>query len=387
MITGAKAIALSTRQAQPGATCAPCPDTLVPILTRLVETFADSTIIERCRFKALKRRPGSRHVALYELVLADLKSGQRNVLQLIAKRDTTHAAGKAVREFEAIRLLEQAGFDQDKRFKVPKLIHLSGDQRLLFQERARGAQLPTLVGEGSQTSRACMRMAGLWLARLHSCRVTHDGMCEYHHDLTSLRLFVDELTAVHPALAPRLQALEVAIVNKLASFGRVPLAMVHGDYHPEHIFVASDSATAIDFERFCLSDPAKDVGSFIAHIRTLAYYSHPSPAGVDRDTKAFLCGYLQGMPIATAATLSERVAVFVAHAALEALYYVASILRVSDRERIQVYLRCAEESGVLGRRGASIFASIAELNTSQIVPGKKRPMECAPREVKAVAGA
>ena len=88
--------------------------------SRLGRTFAEGFTIESFDVRAMRRRPGSRHVFSFEIVAANPLTGKQSSIGLVCKRDTTSAAGKAIREFEAMRLL------WDSRFRPGRTVQDSG---------------------------------------------------------------------------------------------------------------------------------------------------------------------------------------------------------------------------------------------------------------------
>lgn len=348
----------------PSASCSlplPCPPGLVlphpvqsevkiPIWEHLSSSPGERLTVKHCSIQPLPRRPGSRHVAAYHLLIHDRVSGQTYPLALIAKRDTARGVGKAVREYAALTLLWDQGFASDDKLRIPKPFDLLPDQNLIFQENARGDKLTGYLGDNTEASINYVSMAGLWLAKLHAIKVSPPVPCCYDAELSSLDLFVRELSAVQPSLLARVQKLAEAIRQRLVSCTDATASLVHGDYHPEHILVADDSITVIDFERFGGGDRAKDVGSFLAHARSSCYLAGKPPEMADREIGAFLASYFRAVPSDTGAPIASRIAAFNAHSSLEALYYVAAVLKVSDQQRLAPYLQCAEKSGVLATR-------------------------------------
>ena len=303
--------------------------------------------VEHCRIEPLPRRPGSRHVSAYHLLVHDEGSGQKRVLALIAKRDTTRGVGKAAREYAALNFLWGEGFGSERKLKIPRPFDLLPNQNLILQESACGTKLTGSIGGNSAESTSHFRMSGLWLAKLHGIKMSPPVTCSYDAELASLDLFVRELSGVQPALLPRVQRLGEAIRQRLASCTDVTASLVHGDYHPEHIFVADDSITVIDFERFGCGDPAKDVGSFLAHTRSSGCLAGRPPRVVDQETGEFLASYFSALPSATGVATASRISAFDALSSLEALYYVAAVLKGDDQPKLAAYLECAERSGVL----------------------------------------
>jgi hypothetical protein len=314
--------------------------------TRLGSVFSKHQSIADLTIHPMRRRPGSRHVFSYKLVVADKRSGKHNVVELVGKQDTTRAVGKAAKEFEAMRLLWGAGFGQDNRFRIPQPLHHFEDLKLIIQEKARGTKLRTFLGDGSDTSFNHARMAGLWLAKLHHMPAAPSQVCSYEDEKASVRRFVDALGTDQPHLACELRHYAAAAEQRFEGFHAVQSTHVHGDFHPDHIYVGNNFITVIDFERYCIGDPARDLGSFVAHMRTTASSLGKSIATVNLEIVAFLESYFSGVSEARANAVGRRIAPYAALSSLEALYYVASVLKVTNTARIAMYVQCLRESGL-----------------------------------------
>jgi hypothetical protein len=320
------------------------PEMLDPTFqSRLGKAFATGLTIEHLKIRPMRRRPGSRHVFFCEFILADRRTGKQSSIELIGKRDTTRAAGKAAREFEAMRLIWDAGFGHDERFRIPRPVQHFPDLHLILQGKARGSKLRLYIGKGDEVSLSHARMAGLWLAKLHNLQVASPQVCTYTAEIASLRMFVAALTADQPKLASELQQRAAAVEQSFCSFQGLPTTMVHGDFHPDHIFVERNFVTVIDFERFCVSDPARDLGSFIAHTRTMACFCGRVLDAANREIEAFLESYFSAVPLLQGTAIASRIAPYVALSGFEALYYVASVLKVADSSRLATYVNCLLE--------------------------------------------
>jgi hypothetical protein len=323
------------------------PTALLPMLrARLGQSVTKGRVIQGCRVQMLKERLGSRQVMAYKVALLDPRTNTRSQLELIGKSVSGPAGARAAQEFQAMRTVWEAGFGTDKRFRIARPIDHCPDLGLLLEEKAPGVAFSNFVGQSSPSSLSYGRMAGLWLAKLH--KVKTSGLnCSYQADLEALNIFVKELSAALPSLSHVLQTLDKAIRKKFESFRGVSAAMVHGDFHPENILVARGRVTVIDFDRFCISDPAKDVGSFIAHMRIKAGISRHSLEMANREIATFLNAYFGAVSKAERTILAPRIPAFVGHSCLEALYYVVCVMRVTDADLHAIYLRCALGSGVL----------------------------------------
>jgi aminoglycoside phosphotransferase (APT) family kinase protein len=318
----------------------------------LVGELCGDLTIDHCSATMLWRRPGSRHVALYKLKVRERETSRTLVVEWIGKRDTAKGVGKAAREFRTLRLLWDSGFGCKGRFRIPKPIHLSLDNKHILQEKAAGLVFAALLGRQDPLTCEAANSAGIWLAKLHRVPITPVGTCSYERHLSAVQLYVRELLAVAPSLAPSVTSLEAAICQGLSRFQDVPLSLIHGDYHPQHIYVAGNRITVIDFDRSHFSDPAEDLGSFIVHTRLAACHLGRSSESVDPEIRAFLKGYFNATSTTGARSLFGRVGTFVALSCLEALYYVVAVLRVHDPRTEELYLSCAQ--------GCSLLADLVE---------------------------
>jgi aminoglycoside phosphotransferase (APT) family kinase protein len=309
----------------------------------LVKALAESFTIEHLTVTPMRRRPASRNVFSYEFIIGDQLTGKQRSIELIGKCDTLRAAGKAAREFEAMRLLWDAGFSRDESFMIPRPVQYFPDFQLILQGKARGSKLRHYAGKGTDVSLGYARMAGLWLAKLHNLKVTAPETCTYTHEIASLRTFIGAIITAQPKLAGELEYRGALLERTFTQFQSVPSTMVHGDFHPDHIFVSKDSVTVIDFERFSTGDPVLDVGSFIAHMRTTARCLGRALTAADREIDVFLESYLNAVSSTESAAILPRIASYVTLSNLEALYYVASVLRVGDPNRLEVYLDCMRQ--------------------------------------------
>jgi hypothetical protein len=316
------------------------------LCARLASSLSAHQSIRDLIIRPLRRRPGSRHVFACKLVVGDQQTGKRNIIELIGKRDTTRAAGKAAKEYEAMKLLWNAGFGQQTALKIPQpLLHLE-DLQLIVQEKARGTKFRTLLGQGSDASFDQARMVGVWLAKMHSLPVPSPRLCTYASEKASLRTFVDALSATQPQLQLELQCYAEKMEQLFESYRNIPATLVHGDFHPDHIFVERDKVTVIDFERFSIGDSARDLGSFIAHMRTTACLSEKPVKATDREIEIFLRSYYSNVSLQHGISVSSRLGPFVLLSGLEALYYVACVLKVTQPSRIAMYLKCLRQVGL-----------------------------------------
>jgi tRNA A-37 threonylcarbamoyl transferase component Bud32 len=292
--------------------------------TRLAKLYVDERIISHCRPSILKRRLGSRQVIAYRLSFKSNKELTTKPVELVGKRYADGAEGERV--FRTMQMLWEAGFSAGSRFKIPQPLCYISDLKLLLQEKVQGSLLPRYVGRGDAVACARMRMVARWLATLHRHAKIPEGIASCEDDDASIQNFASQLGERFPHLTSRFEALASAIRERITPCTDTAFTLVHGDFHPENIFVTQDGVTVIDFDQFCRSDPARDLGYLIAQMRAMAYRAAGSPDAPNRLILVLLKTYLAHLPLADREAITSRIVAFAARTWLEDLYYIFCLL-------------------------------------------------------------
>jgi aminoglycoside phosphotransferase (APT) family kinase protein len=98
------------------------------------------------------------------------------------------------------------------------------------------------------------------------------------------------------ARRPDLERLLARLLDELGERSpvRQPAASVvqtHGRYHPQHVYVSSDTVTVIDTDRATPGDAAKDVGEFLHRLRADARSAGLGAEDADRASAVFVEEY------------------------------------------------------------------------------------------------
>jgi tRNA A-37 threonylcarbamoyl transferase component Bud32 len=292
--------------------------------TRLAKLCTEERIISHCRSNILKRRLGSRQVIAYRLSFKSDKERTTKPVELVAKRYADGEEGERV--FRTMQMLWEAGFSVGSRFKIPQPLCYISDLKLLLQEKVQGNLLPRYVGRDDAVACARMRMVARWLATLHRHDKIPEGIASCDDDDASIQSFASQLGERYPHLTSRFEALASAIRERITPCKDTAFTLVHGDFHPENIFVTREGVTVIDFDQFCRSDPARDLGYLIAQMRAMAYRAVGSPDAPNRLILVLLKTYLAHLPLADREAITSRIVAFAARTWLEDLYYIFCLL-------------------------------------------------------------
>jgi hypothetical protein len=176
-----------------------------------------------------------------------------------------------------------------------------------------------VVHPGSEDAAAVVERAAGALAELHTNGLDTGDL--------SLRTAANEAVKA----AKRARLLEQYVPESAAVIGRVAAALgtaldglpgdtlrpAHGSYKPSQLLVRDRAVFLVDFDQFCLADPALDVGYFLAYLRPAGFWYHRAGrrAWFQAAAEAFLSTYLRrlaerGESAATCAGVAARAPVF-----------------------------------------------------------------------------
>jgi thiamine kinase-like enzyme len=136
----------------------------------------------------------------------------------------------------------------------------------------------------------------------------------------------------------------------------------HGSYKPSQLLVRDGAVFLVDFDQFCLADPALDIGYFLAYLRPAGLWYHRAGrrAWFEAAADAFLTTYLdrlaeRGESAATCAGIAGRAPVFEAALLLKIAARRANRLHSPRTGEVAAVLDEVSRSLALGERpGTSV---------------------------------
>ena len=253
-----------------------------------------------------------------------------------ATRDTVVAKGyyrgDGAATFVAMERLWRAGFSEDVRLSMPKpLAYLTGP-RLLLQTRAAGSSLYRFLDD-LPAGISAVKMTGRWLAKLHNIPLTDGPLLNPVREQERLVNFRDALTVACPADAARIRDLSDGVdIGRETSVA--PLVPTHGDFQPKNVHTLGRRVSVIDFDRFAVAEPARDLGHFVAQSMTMSYVRTGSFEAIAEWNRSFLDAYAVSAPSGALTGL----AVATVRSMLEILYYKLVVRPVRDPSFLGAWL-------------------------------------------------
>ncbi len=193
------------------------------------------------------------------------KPSRRETFRFVGKLYKDPLEGE--RSFHVMQILERAGFDQSSFYRIPRALAFERENHLLLQEFCLGTSLRRLIGGGNGGIPEGFKMAGEWLARLHSLKV--DLPRSQRWDLPFLPRKL-QLILTHAGVMgfqyPSYRPLLSKISELLFEHANRPFAQVvtHGDYHATHVVLDGGHVSVIDLDNCDIGNPIWDLSTFLA---------------------------------------------------------------------------------------------------------------------------
>lgn len=263
----------------------------------------------------------------------------------------TAAAGKLVAKgynrgdgaatFAAMEHLWQAGFGDDPWLTMPEPLAYLPGPRVLLQTTAAGSSLYRYLDD-IPAGMDAVRLTGRWLSKLHTTVSPASPVIDQEREAERLERFCDALAEKCPEAAGRFRAIAAGITAATASPDRAPVVPTHGDFQPKNVHVTRRRVTVIDFDRFALAEPVRDLGHFVAQSMTMSYVRTGSFRSIEPWNDAFLEEYIGAGPDGALTGLPAAVV----WSMLEILYYKLVVRPVRDASFLGDWLdecdRCLE---------------------------------------------
>jgi hypothetical protein len=232
--------------------------------------------IAECRPEVLSYKPGSRCTLRYHLTyppeLAD-RGWPANVIAKTYRKDS-----KGRNAYDGMLSLWRSQLADGSVVTIAEPLAYIPELKLMVQGPIAGDQsledlLKAALGVDSQAASeelyAYMRKAAAGLAAFHQSGATNGETVTLDERFTEIRDLVARLLVPAPELAGVVEPL-LAHLEMLAGVHPADAAVpTHGTFSPEQVLIDGERIGFIDFDDFCMAEPALDVGLFRAAIKDI----------------------------------------------------------------------------------------------------------------------
>lgn len=241
-------------------------------LRRALETFAGGSRAELRAIRVVRYKPRRRCLVEYDVEIAF--AGGPETVTLLGKVQRGRYGNSGYRLLET---LWQAGFQATAAdgISVPEPVGTVPDLRMWLQRRVAGVPAAELLARpGAAELAARVAEAAHKVHRAGVATERRHGMAD---ELRILERCLAQVAERSPARAERTARL-LAACRRLAARTPAPVPTgIHRDFYADQVVVDGERLTLIDFDLYCLGDPALDVGNFAGHLAEQGLREHGDP--------------------------------------------------------------------------------------------------------------
>jgi Ser/Thr protein kinase RdoA (MazF antagonist) len=240
----------------------------------------------RYRITPIRYRPGQRHVLRYDPI--DPAGAVDEGGTLFAK---VYNSDKGARTFDMTTRISDWLAEQNNSISAVRPLAYIADEGLVLYPRVVGTPLSELLREPGPATDAYLRAAGAAIRALHQTPESLIAL-QPHSFAKELKGIVSASEHVRPLL-PATSAMITSLIERASvlheQLPQEPPAFAYGDFKADHLWVTPAGMTLIDFDTCYLSDPAIDLGKFLADLQW--WYDGYGLEDVAAAQAQFLAGY------------------------------------------------------------------------------------------------
>lgn len=256
--------------------------------------------------------------------------------------------------------LYDKGFS-DGVFRIPRLIDVNDDEKLVIEEGQRGKKLFEVLSNVNPAVGAnYMAMAAKWLVKFHNvgCSSGDIGDTKRREDrrMASYLKSFKESSSPYTPLAQELVEFVSGKETDILSGNAENLVLNHGDYHPKNIIIGQDKThdistlfiSVIDFDNAILAPRAFDVGYFLSQFAS-QFWSEPGVINAYKE-EDFISVYASYAGIADNKAFEKDVEFYKTRANLSIASFFIKVGKGTSEEMRDVMSRSAESLKILRKR-------------------------------------
>ena len=261
--------------------------------------LAADRAITSCTPQVLSYKPGSRCIIRYDLQYSPSSDpSDRNSEVMIGK--VYRKGSKAQNAYEGMLTLWHSPLMHGDEVTIAEPIAVFPDSKMMLQtlipgERSLEDLLRSVVGKPEKEEEEklyhYMRKTAIGLAAFHRSGASYGEHVELGERFADLHKLTHRLAVLLPefeeSILPLLQQLET-LATLYPEEQAVP---THGTFNPEQVLIDGELIGFIDFDDYCMAEPALDVGLFLSAIKDTgmnAPFPSSTPSQQERLTRLAL---------------------------------------------------------------------------------------------------
>ena len=235
-----------------------------------------NVIIQSCKPEIVRYKPGNRCTVLYHLEYApDMLIESHGPPIVVAKTDRQEKGQNA---YEGMKALWDTSFGSSSSVRIAEPLAYDADLRVFVQgpvweEQTLADLFLTVLDAGTPeltgALHEALQKAAQGLAELHRSGVKIGTVSTWEDEMAEVQAPVMQLSEVFPNLSSGARPFLERVSQLEAATPHNPLVPSHGTFRPVQVLLHKGEISFIDFDSFCQSEPARDLGMFLASLMTL----------------------------------------------------------------------------------------------------------------------
>ncbi len=284
--------------------------------------FTDRVLPQYPDFKEVKKieiRPVKKYIweTTYHVVIEyDIsfltRDGKLRELPIFC---TAHSHEPRKNVYNVLRYLWNNDFSQGY-LTIPHPLVYSNYYKAVFYRGVKGSHLLHYIKHKDYgiVEKVVVKTAA-WLAKLHS--LPTEGIKNFNEKSNRIetaipgkKKILEEMSHKHPEYLTLVKSIYDYLNEKEKKFLRSTGKrwLIHGDAHPENVIIVGRQKIAmIDFTDFCLSDHARDLGTFLQQLEYMCLRKTGDPAFTEKVKRLFLDNYQKYFGMKITDSIKERI--------------------------------------------------------------------------------
>ncbi len=217
--------------------------------------------------------------------------------------------------YKALKFLWQHGFGKGH-LSIPHPLFFSKGFNALFYRGVSGKNLYYYIKKNDKAEiESIIAKAAFWFAKLHKLKtyghlIFNEPNSRIETVLPGMRHILERIKKDYPQYAETFLMIYKTIDKQEKDFlaSTDKRWLIHGDAHPENIIrMSRDKIGVIDFSDFCVSDFARDLGSFIQQVGYMSNRKIGDVTYTKKLQKLFLDSYFRNAKIKMNDDLKNRI--------------------------------------------------------------------------------
>lgn len=239
--------------------------------------------ISAARPRVARYKPGNRATVVYELEYAQASDASHGWPTLVVAK--TYSKEKGQNAYDAMRKLWASPLSRGDVVSIAAPLAYVPEHRLLVQGPVRGDHdlkdaLHDALRAGTPAAldelRELVRKTGAGLAALHQSGARHGETITWDDEIAEIRGEVANIAAVVPGVAEVITPLLADLESLSVATPAEPTLPAHRSFRPQQVLIDRGQVGFIDFDGFCLAEPALDIALFRATVREMGINTSPS---------------------------------------------------------------------------------------------------------------